>query len=537
MSNAPCIVVALDKRGVCGSPTNTSTSTKYKISIWIITFFVYTSYHLSRKPITVVKNALHNNCSTPVSMVVGNESSIYQIPLNKSCDSSWAPFDKDATYDDYFGALDVAYLAAYAVGMFISGHVAERMNMRYFLAGGMTMSALLTIAFGLGHVFKIHSLAYFIVIQVCCGIFQSSGWPGVVATMGNWFGKGKRGLIMGVWNAHTSLGNILGGLIASAFLKEYYVDKGYWFWSFFYPGLIIFGMAVIVFFFLVPHPEDVGLPSSNKRISAQVPERAPLINDTTTDDDEEYNTDMPGVDTSINSAPSDHEPAKAVSFLGALKVPGVVEFSLCLFFAKLVSYTFLYWLPQYIKQEMTTHMVLKDPDTTSGDLATLVDVGGIFGAIAAGLVADLTKSSALTCAVWLVFSIPMMLLYRLFGALSMTNAYVLLLLTGFMVNGPYSLITTAVSADLGTHSSLASSAKALATVTAIIDGTGSIGAALGPGITAMIEGLNQPLKQRMDIVFGMLIGSSVAALLLLSRLIYKEIQVLIAKRRQPQLLE
>lgn len=52
---------------------------------------------------------------------------------------------------------------------------------------------------------------------------------------------------------------------------------------------------------------------------------------------------------------------------------------------------------------------------------------------------------------------------------------VLLLLTGFMVNGPYSLITTAVSADLGTHSSLASSAKALATVTAIIDGTGSIG--------------------------------------------------------------
>ena len=29
----------------------------------------------------------------------------------------------------------------------------------------------------------------------------------------------------------------------------------------------------------------------------------------------------------------------------------------------------------------------------------------------------------------------------------------------------------------------------------------------------MIEGLNQPLKQRMDIVFGMLIGSSVAALL------------------------
>jgi hypothetical protein len=28
---------------------------------------------------------------------------------------------------------------------------------------------------------------------------------------------------------------------------------------------------------------------------------------------------------------------------------GVVEYSLSLFFAKLVSYTFLYWLPLYIK--------------------------------------------------------------------------------------------------------------------------------------------------------------------------------------------
>lgn len=38
----------------------------------------------------------------------------------------------------------------------------------------------------------------------------------------------------------------------------------------------------------------------------------------------------------------------AIGFFGALRIPGVVEFSLCLFFSKLVSYTFLYWLPNYI---------------------------------------------------------------------------------------------------------------------------------------------------------------------------------------------
>ena len=51
----------------------------------------------------------------------------------------------------------------------------------------------------------------------------------------------------------------------------------------------------------------------------------------------------------------------------------------------------------------------------------------------------------------------------------------LLLVCGAFVNGPYALITTAVSADLGTHPQLRGNARALATVTAIIDGTGSMG--------------------------------------------------------------
>ena len=33
--------------------------------------------------------------------------------------------------------------------------------------------------------------------------------------MGNWFGKKNRGLLMGVWNAHTSVGNILGTAVPS----------------------------------------------------------------------------------------------------------------------------------------------------------------------------------------------------------------------------------------------------------------------------------------------------------------------------------
>lgn len=43
------------------------------------------------------------------------------------------------------------------------------------------------------------------------------------------------------------------------------------------------------------------------------------------------------------------------------------------------------------------------------------------------------------------------------------------------MNGPYALITTAVSAKLGLDPTLAANTKALSTVTAIIDGTGSMG--------------------------------------------------------------
>lgn len=88
---------------------------------------------------------------------------------------------------------------------------------------------------------------------------------------------------------------------------------------------------------------------------------------------------------------------------------------------------------------------------------------------------------------------------------------------GFCVNGPYALITTAVSADLGTHESLAGNAKALATVTAIIDGMGSIGAAVGPMMTGYISE-----SGGFDMVFVMLYCSALMAGLLIVRLAAKE---------------
>lgn len=47
-----------------------------------------------------------------------------------------------------------------------SGFVAERVSLRYFLAFGMILSGVASYLLGLAHTYEIHSLPYFIIVQV-----------------------------------------------------------------------------------------------------------------------------------------------------------------------------------------------------------------------------------------------------------------------------------------------------------------------------------------------------------------------------------
>lgn len=90
-------------------------------------------------------------------------------------------------------------------------------------------------------------------------------------------------------------------------------------------------------------------------------------------------------------------------------------------------------------------------------------------------------------------------------------------IAGMLVNGPYALITTAVSADLGNHEQLKGKSQAIATVAAIIDGTGSVGAAVGPFLTGYIS------EESWTSVFVMLMVSALVSGLLLTRLVVTEV--------------
>ncbi|XP_063293022.1 glucose-6-phosphate exchanger SLC37A2-like [Pelobates fuscus] len=467
---------------------------RYRGFIFVLTFLIYTSYHLSRKPISIVKSQLHQNCSAlpnPPANISENDTTW--------CD--WAPFEK-SNYKELLGSLDTSFLVAYAIGMFFSGMIGERLPLRYYLSGGMVLCGIFSSLLGLGYYWNIHALWYFILFQILSGLVQTTGWPTVVACMGNWFGKGKRGFIMGIWNSHTALGNILGSLIAGAFVSTS------WGLSFIVPGIIIGAMGVICFFFLIEYPEDVGCTPPESSEESSTDDVGDIQVTSTSTEAIFKNEPLDNVDDPENHPIGEHP--QAISFLGALRIPGVVEFSLCLLFAKLVSYTFLYWLPLYI-----ANVADFDPEK-AGDMSTLFDAGGIVGGILAGAISDLTGASAMTCAIILVLTAPMLFIYNEFGKTDVTVTIVMLLICGMLVNGPYSLISTAVSADLGTHKSLHGNAKALSTVTAIIDGSGSIGAALGPTLASVLS------TRSWNSVFYMLIVSDLLACLVLSRLVYKE---------------
>ncbi|XP_063161384.1 glucose-6-phosphate exchanger SLC37A1 [Candoia aspera] len=469
----------------------------YRAFTFVLTFLLYVSFHLSRKPISIVKGELHKRCTTlQIIKPDANEEHAIHIPpvkklSNDSC-CGWEPFDK-SNYKQLLGALDYSFLCAYAVGMYLSGIIGERLPIRYYLSGGMLASGFFTALFGIGYFCNIHSLWFYIIAQVANGLVQTTGWPSVVTCIGNWFGKGRRGLIMGLWNSHTSVGNILGSLIAG-----YWVSTC-WGLSFVVPGIIISLMGIICYLFLIEHPKDVNcmIQSSND------PEMHCLLRSN-------ENCTKP---LNLNGICAQFENGNAaISFTGALQIPGVVEFSLCLLFAKLVSYTFIFWLPLYITS--VEHLDAK----TAGDLSTLFDVGGIFGGILAGLISDRLKKRATTCGMMLLIAGPTLYIFSTISKMGFEATIAMLLICGALVNGPYALITTAVSADLGTHKSLHGNAKALSTVTAIIDGTGSIGAALGPLLAGLLS------SSGWNNVFYMLMIADACALLFLLRLIRKELR-------------
>lgn len=89
---------------------------------------------------------------------------------------------------------------------------------------------------------------------------------------------------------------------------------------------------------------------------------------------------------------------------------------------------------------------------------------------------------------------------------------------GLFVEAPYVVISTSVSADLGTHKLIKRNYRALSTVGGIIEGTGALGASVVTYLTGIIL-----VEAEWNYIFYILAACHFLAILSLSRQVYKEI--------------
>jgi len=172
---------------------------------------------------------------------------------------------------------------------------------------------------------------------------------------------------------------------------------------------------------------------------------------------------------------------KPITFFRAWLLPGVLMYSLCYACLKLVNYSFFFWLPFYLNDRF--HWDEAEADL----LSTLYDVGGILGGIFGGLLSDFIASRSIVVVPSLIAAIPILFIFSNLTGDKAANTGVMTI-TGLFIGGPANMISAAITADLGRQDALAGNDQALATVTGIVDGTGSFGAAIGQILIPVIEG-------------------------------------------------
>ncbi|XP_006887224.1 PREDICTED: sugar phosphate exchanger 3 [Elephantulus edwardii] len=475
----------------------------HHLAVFLLTFFSYSLLHASRKTFSNVKVSISKQW-TPTAF---NQSA--ELPVEIWNANHLFPSAEEATL--FLGTLDTVFLFSYAVGLFISGIVGDRLNLRWVLSFGMCSSALVVFVFGtVTEWLHFYNKWFYCSLWVVNGLLQSTGWPCVVAVMGNWFGKAGRGVIFGLWSACASVGNILGACLASSVLQYGYE------YAFLVTASVQFAGGIVIFFGLLVSPEEIGLPGVEGEESAEEDSHRPLMNGAENEDDCEPSY-------SVQEGSAAVAQVKAISFAQACCLPGVVPYSLAYACLKLVNYSFFFWLPFYLSKNFGWK------EAEADRLSIWYDVGGIIGGTLQGFVSDLLQERAPVLALSLLLATGALVGYSRSPDNKSINA-LLMTVTGFFIGGPSNMISSAISADLGRQELVRGSSEALATVTGIVDGTGSIGAAAGQYLVSLIQD-----KLGWMWVFYFFILMTSCTIVFISPLVIREIGRLV-ERRQARVL-
>lgn len=417
--------------------------------IFVLTFLSYALYHASRKVFSAIKSEMANK---------------------QWLSSKYYQRDDQVKMD---GVLDTLFMLCYAIGLFGNGYIGDRVDSKLLICFGMWLSASMVFLFGAGTVVNIHALGYYAVIWAINGAVQSTGWPANVSVMARWYGADERGFVMGLWSANSCCGNILGTFMVVCSYAVFGENHG-WIASLFVVAFFVALEAACVYKYLIPDPTVLSYSHDDNVNAIDYIDECDSFTDESSQlelikGESKSNTNRQNIRQSNQINPLPQNLQRPIPFIEAWLIPGVIPYALCHACIKAVNYALFFWLPFYLKNSF------KMSEKKSNSLSMLFDVGQILGGFACGYAIDKISLRSPIIALMLFLACGAI---RFLSETSEALISSMLIITGFLLGGPVSLITTAISADLGTHESLKGNTSALSTVTGIIDGTGSIGAAL-----------------------------------------------------------
>lgn len=148
------------------------------------------------------------------------------------------------------GVMGSALFFAYAFGKFFNGFLADRTNVKRFMALGLLVSALTNLLLGFTHLFIM-----FVILWGINGWFQSMGAAPSVVSIAQWFSDKERGTRYGMWSASHNIGGAITYVLTSVVVSAFG-----WRYGFIAPGLFCVVGAIAFYLFMFDRPQSYGLP-------------------------------------------------------------------------------------------------------------------------------------------------------------------------------------------------------------------------------------------------------------------------------------
>lgn len=361
-----------------------------------------------------------------------------------------------------FGAILAIASFIYGVSKLINGFLADRLNGRWHLVTGLSVSAFVNILFGAGAMICayftgvtngpkfVHWLVIlFAVLYVINNMFQGCGFPPCNRLITHWVPPHELATKMSIWNTSHSVGAFLAAVLCGYIMghtgtdmsadpamretvmantanitssmdpaaAQAYVDSalhniGAWQWAFWIPAAIAVLGVIFIIVTLRDTPKSVGLP------------------------------ELEGTKVTKTNDEEERKDFRQFIIKKVILNPIVWILSLSVFFVYIVRLAVLDWGPSFLQESRGLSPAL------SAWTVAIFEAFGVVGMIVAGVVSDkVFKGRAQrTCALCMVGVIVFLTIFCLLPA--STNPVILMLVLaciGFFLYGPQALIGVVAS--------------------------------------------------------------------------------------------